>query len=155
MSEFDLNTRKTNFSQNQTRNPSQGLKDQAADAGAEMKQRAGDALRASTDVARDKFKEAAGAAKDVAAGAADRFQERRAKNSARVRISSAGSLAISGMQRARSRTTHRLRRAASILRPNMSTRPPTRSATEASAMSSTERPISRSGSRRLFLGYRC
>lgn len=41
MSEFDLNTRKTNFSQNQTRNPSQSLKDQAADASAEMKQRAG------------------------------------------------------------------------------------------------------------------
>ena len=75
MSEFDLNTRKTNFSQNQTRNPSQSLKDQAADASAEMKQRAGDALRASTDVARDKFKEAADAAKDVAAGAADRFQD--------------------------------------------------------------------------------
>ena len=69
MSDFDLNTRNTNFSQNQTRNPSQSLEDQAADAGAEMKQRAGDALRASTDVARDKFKEAA------AAGAADRFQD--------------------------------------------------------------------------------
>ena len=73
MSDFDLNTRNTNFSQSQ--NQSQNLKDQAADAGAEIKQRAGDALRASTDVARDKFKEAADAAKDVAAGAADRLQD--------------------------------------------------------------------------------
>jgi gas vesicle protein len=39
-----------------------------------MKQRAGDALRASTDIARDKFKEAAVAAKDVASGTADQFQ---------------------------------------------------------------------------------
>ena len=45
-----------------------------ADAGAEVKQRAGDALRASTDVARDKFKEAADAAKDVASGTADQIQ---------------------------------------------------------------------------------
>jgi hypothetical protein len=45
------------------------------DAGAEMKQRAGDALRTSTDIARGKFKEAADAAKDVASGAADRFQD--------------------------------------------------------------------------------
>ena len=82
MSDFDLNTRNTNFSQNQNRgssnqntNSPQNLKDKVADAGAEMKQRAGDALRASTDTAREKFKEAAGAAKDVAAGAADRFQD--------------------------------------------------------------------------------
>jgi gas vesicle protein len=40
-----------------------------------MKQRAGDALRASTDVARDKFKEAADAAKDVASGTVDQFQD--------------------------------------------------------------------------------
>ena len=44
------------------------------DAGAEMKQRAGDALRASTDLARDKFKEAADAAKDVVSGTADQLQ---------------------------------------------------------------------------------
>jgi gas vesicle protein len=77
MSDFDLNTRNTNSSQNQnTSTSSQNLKDQAADAGAEVKQRAGDALRASTDVARDKFKEAADAAKDVAAGTADRLQDK-------------------------------------------------------------------------------
>ena len=43
--------------------------------GAEMKQRAGDALRASTDMARDKFKEAADAAKDVASGTADQIED--------------------------------------------------------------------------------
>jgi hypothetical protein len=73
MSNLDLSTRNTNSSQDTNR--SQNLKDQAADAGAEMKQRAGDALRASTDVARDKLKEAADAAKGVAAGAADGFQD--------------------------------------------------------------------------------
>ena len=46
-----------------------------AEAGAEVKQRAGEALRASTDTARDKFKEAADAAKDVASGAVDQLQE--------------------------------------------------------------------------------
>ena len=73
MSDLDL-TKKTNFSQNQNTGSSQNLKDQVADAGAEMKQRAGDALRASTDIARDKFKEAADAAKDAASGAADQVQ---------------------------------------------------------------------------------
>ena len=75
MSDMDLNTRDKNFSQNQNTGPSQNLKEQVADAGAEIKQRAGDVLRASTDTARDKFKEAADAAKDAAAGAADRFQD--------------------------------------------------------------------------------
>ena len=70
MSDLDL-TKNTNFSQNQNTGSSQNLKDQVVDAGAEMKQRAGDALRASTDMARDKFKEAADAAKDVASGTAD------------------------------------------------------------------------------------
>ena len=75
MSDMDLNTREKNFSQNQNTGSSQNLKDQVADAGAEIKQRAGDALRASTDTARDKFKEAADAAKEAAAGAGDRFQD--------------------------------------------------------------------------------
>ena len=70
MSDLDQ-TKKTNFTQNQNTGASQNLKDQMVDAGAEMKQRAGDALRASTDVARDKFKEAADAAKDVASGTAE------------------------------------------------------------------------------------
>jgi gas vesicle protein len=75
MSDMDLNTRNKNFSQNQNSGSSQDLKDQVADAGAEIKQRAGDVLRASTETAREKFKEAADAAKDAAAGAADRFQD--------------------------------------------------------------------------------
>src|SRR5215204_6388037 len=75
MSDMDLNTRNKNASQNQNSGSSQDMKDQVADAGAEIKQRAGDVLRASTDTAREKFKEAADAAKDAAAGAADRFQD--------------------------------------------------------------------------------
>jgi gas vesicle protein len=74
MSDLDL-TQKTNFTQNQNTGSTQNLKDQMADAGAEMQQRASDALRASTDVARDKFKEAADAAKDVASGTVDQLQE--------------------------------------------------------------------------------
>ncbi|MEH2537096.1 MULTISPECIES: hypothetical protein [unclassified Bradyrhizobium] len=74
MSDLDL-TKKTNFSQNQNTSSSQDLKDQVADAGAEVKQRAGDALRASTDAAREQFKEAADAAKDVASGTAHQVQD--------------------------------------------------------------------------------
>jgi hypothetical protein len=75
MSDFDLHSQKGS-SQSQGSTSSQNLKDQMADAGAEVRQRAGDALRASTDVARDKFKEAADAARDVAEGTADRFQDK-------------------------------------------------------------------------------
>ena len=75
MSDMDLNTRDKNSSQNQDIGSVQNLKDQVADSGAEIKQRAGDVLRASTDTARDKFKEAADAAKEAAAGTADRFQD--------------------------------------------------------------------------------
>ncbi len=74
MSDLDL-TKSTNFTQNQNTS-SQSLKDQAADAGAELKKRAGDALRDSTEVARDKFKEAADAAKEAASGAADHLQDK-------------------------------------------------------------------------------
>src|SRR6476660_7083735 len=70
----DLDLKKTNFTQNQNTGSPQNLKDQVVDAGAEMKQRAGDALRTSTDIARDKFKEAADSAKDVASGTADQLQ---------------------------------------------------------------------------------
>jgi hypothetical protein len=73
MNDLDL-TQKTNFIRNQNNGSSQNLKDQVADAGAEMKQRAGDALRASANVAGDKLKEAAEAAKDVASGAVDQIQ---------------------------------------------------------------------------------
>lgn len=75
MSDLDL-TKSTNFTQNQNTRSPENLKDQVADAGAEMKQRAGDAFRASTEVARDKFKEAAEAAKEVASGTADHLQDK-------------------------------------------------------------------------------
>jgi hypothetical protein len=74
MSDLDL-TKKTNFTQNQNTGSSQNLKEQVADAGAEVKQRAADILQASTDIARDKFQEAADAAKDVASGTADQLQD--------------------------------------------------------------------------------
>src|SRR4029077_18407644 len=75
MSEFDTHIRQT-ASQGQDSTSSQTLKDQIGDAGAEVRQRAGEALRASTDAARDKFKEASDAAAEVAEGAADRFQDK-------------------------------------------------------------------------------
>ena len=73
MSDFETHTQNKAASQNQG-SSSQSLKDQISDAGAEVKQRAADALGSSTDEARDKFKEAADAAEGVAAGAADRLQ---------------------------------------------------------------------------------
>jgi hypothetical protein len=81
MSDLDLHNRKYSsqtqgFSPTQDTTSSQNLKDQVADAGADLKQRAGDVLRASTEVARDKFKEASDAAKDAAAGTADRLKDR-------------------------------------------------------------------------------
>ncbi|WOH68972.1 hypothetical protein [Bradyrhizobium sp. BWA-3-5] len=75
MSDMDLTTRNKNFGQGQNTGTSQNLKDQVADAGAEIKQRAGDALRSSTDTAREKFKEATDAAKGAVAGAADGLQD--------------------------------------------------------------------------------
>ena len=48
--------------------------DKVAAAGAEVKQRAGEAFRASTDAASDKIKEAADAAKDVASDTVDQFK---------------------------------------------------------------------------------
>src|SRR4051794_2171525 len=78
MSDLDLNKR-TNFTENQNTGSSQTLKDQVADAGTEMKQRAGEALRASTDVARDTFKEAADAAKDIASDTADQLKDQAQK----------------------------------------------------------------------------
>ncbi len=72
MSDSDV-IKPANFTQNSS--PS-SLKDQIGDAGAEMKQRAGEALQASADEARDKFSEATDAAKDVAGGALDQLQSR-------------------------------------------------------------------------------
>jgi gas vesicle protein len=75
MSEFDTHIRPA-ASQGQDSTSSQSLKDHITDAGADVRQRAGDALRASTDVARDKFKEASDAAAEVAKDTADRVQDK-------------------------------------------------------------------------------
>lgn len=69
MSDMDLNEK---ISSNQN---AQNLKDQVIDAGAEIKQRAGDAFRATADVARDKFKEASDAAREAASGTVDHLQD--------------------------------------------------------------------------------
>ncbi|MCK1625895.1 hypothetical protein IVA98_22545 [Bradyrhizobium sp. 160] len=74
MSDSDV-VKPTNFNKGES-SSSTGLKDQISDAGAEMKQRAGEALQASADMARDKFGEAADAAKNVASGTVDQVQER-------------------------------------------------------------------------------
>ena len=71
MSDLDL-TKNTNSTQKKNARSSQNLKDQVADASAEIKQRAGDALSSSTEAARDKLKEA----KDAASGAADHLQDK-------------------------------------------------------------------------------
>ncbi|WP_439400185.1 hypothetical protein ACRQ5Q_42105 (plasmid) [Bradyrhizobium sp. PMVTL-01] len=74
MSDSDV-VKPTNFNKGKS-SSSTGLKDQIGDVGAEMKQRAGEALQASADMARDKFGEAADAAKNVASGTVDQIQER-------------------------------------------------------------------------------
>ena len=74
MSDLDLNPRNT--AQKPDAPLSERLKDQMQDAGAQMKERAGDAFRASADTAREKFEEAADTAKEVASGAMEQFQDR-------------------------------------------------------------------------------
>ena len=74
MSDLDQ-TKKMNFSQKQNSGSTQNLKDKVADASAEINQRAGEAMRASADIARDKFKDVADAAKDVASGTAEKLEE--------------------------------------------------------------------------------
>ena len=75
MSDLDL-TKKTNVSRNQNNAGSpQNLKDQMADAGADMKQRADETLRAAGDTARDTFQEATEAAKNMASDTADKLQD--------------------------------------------------------------------------------
>ncbi|WP_342737151.1 hypothetical protein [Bradyrhizobium sp. B117] len=64
----------TQFAKNQDKGTAKNIKEQMNDAGAEVKQRAGDAFRASADVARDKFGEAADAAKGVAEGTVEQIQ---------------------------------------------------------------------------------
>lgn len=59
-----------------TDNPSaQSLKDKIADAGTEVRQRADEILRSSSEMGREKLKDVADAAKGVASDTADRLQE--------------------------------------------------------------------------------
>ncbi|WP_291844444.1 hypothetical protein [Bradyrhizobium sp.] len=77
MSDFDTSTRNVKSSPNSNAQNAKtaGLKSQAVDAGADLKQRAADLVQTSTDAARDKLKDAADAAKDVASSAADKLQD--------------------------------------------------------------------------------
>jgi gas vesicle protein len=73
MSDSDV-IKPANFAQKKS--SASGIKEQINDAGAQMKQRAGEALQASTDAARDKLNEATDAAKEVASDAVDQIQGR-------------------------------------------------------------------------------
>ncbi len=64
----------TQFAPNRDKGPSKDLKEQIGEAGAELKQRAGDALQATADLARDKISEAADAAKGVTEGTVEQIQ---------------------------------------------------------------------------------
>jgi len=75
MSYLDLKNN-TNFPENQNNRATQELKDQLVDTGSEMKQRAGQALRGSTEVASDQFRQATDAAKDAASKTADDLQDK-------------------------------------------------------------------------------
>jgi hypothetical protein len=75
MSDLDL-TNRTNFAQGQKMGSSQTLKDQIRETGAEVKERAGAAIQASTDIARDKVSEATRAAKGVASDTMDQIEGR-------------------------------------------------------------------------------
>ncbi len=57
------------------RSPSQGLTDKLQRAGEDVKQRASDAFAATSDAAREKLDELAGAAKETASHAADKVKE--------------------------------------------------------------------------------
>jgi hypothetical protein len=73
MSDLDM-SRGTNLNQDRDAGNPKNLKDQMQEAGAAVKQRAGDAFQASVDVAQDKFKEAGDAAKNLASGTMDQIQ---------------------------------------------------------------------------------
>jgi hypothetical protein len=72
----DLDASNTNSINSQNRRSSESLKDQLSGAGAEMKQRADDALQATADVAQDKLKEVTEAAKGVASETVDQVQDK-------------------------------------------------------------------------------
>ncbi|MCK1334645.1 gas vesicle protein [Bradyrhizobium sp. LB7.2] len=73
MSDLDL-SRGTNSNQDRDAGSPKNLKDQMAEAGATVKQRADEAFQATADVAQDKFKEAGDAAKDLASGTMDQIR---------------------------------------------------------------------------------
>lgn len=75
MSDLDA-TNTTHSIDSQDRRSSESLKDQLSGAGAEMKQRADDALRATADVAQDKLKEVTEAAKGIASETVDHVQDK-------------------------------------------------------------------------------
>ena len=73
MSDSDLSN-KSNFTKNRNDGSSQKLKDQVAAAGGEMKERAGSALQASSNVARETLQEMADSVKDMASSTVDQIQ---------------------------------------------------------------------------------
>ena len=75
MSNLDA-TNNTNSIERQNGHSSESLKDQLSGAGAEVKQRAEDALRATADVAQDKLEEVAEAAKGIASETVDHVQDK-------------------------------------------------------------------------------
>lgn len=75
MSDLDA-TNTTHSIDSQDSRSSESLKDQLSGAGAEMKQRAHDALRATADVAQDKLKEVTEAAKGIAFETVDHVQDK-------------------------------------------------------------------------------
>lgn len=73
MSDLDL-SRGTNSNEDRNAGSPKNLKDQMAEAGATVKQRADEAFRATADIAQDKFKEAGDAANDLASGTMDQIR---------------------------------------------------------------------------------
>ena len=145
----DLDLKKTNLSQKKNTGSSQNLKDQVADAGTELGERAGDALKATTDVAQDKLKEAAEAAKDMASGAADHLQDQvhdQQRSGADFVERFAGNIR---MPLGPLKATRLLPPEALTRPPSMSRTPPKRSEMEASATSSTAPPIRETPTRRI------
>jgi hypothetical protein len=75
MNDSDL-TPKTNLSRNQkTTGPTQNIKEQVAGAGVELKQRAAEALRATSDAAQGVYQGATETAKDLTAEAKDKLED--------------------------------------------------------------------------------
>ena len=145
----------TQFAPSRDKGPSKDLKEQIGEAGAEMKQRAGDALQATADLARDKFSEAADAAKGVTEGTVEQIRARPASSSGRAPLSLSASQATCVKPAEHLRATYRSLHAASVLLPTTSKKPPRRSAMAASGISSKVQLISPSVSPPPFSEYPC